>query len=192
MRSIMFAALAVATLFAPLPAVAETFTPGQENQEDYPDGAGREQTFYACIACHGFKLVAQQGQTRAQWDDTLNWMTQKHGMPPLDGDLRKLDGNVRVDLGRITFGAGAIGSGSFASGVTSGAASTGVGATRASTAAATGCGSWRALQASSHTTTTRHPRIGASVHARRALRHAVHEFEEAQKSIRNWRDKHAQ
>jgi len=89
MRSIMFAALAVATLFAPLPAVAETYTPGQENLEDYPDGAGREQTFYACIACHGFKIVAQQGQTRAQWDDTLNWMTQKHGMPPLDGDLRK-------------------------------------------------------------------------------------------------------
>jgi hypothetical protein len=30
---------------------------------------------------------------------------------PLDGDLRKLDGNVRVDLGKITFGAGALGSG---------------------------------------------------------------------------------
>jgi hypothetical protein len=90
MRSIMFVLLAVATLFAPLPAVAETYTPGQENQEDYPDGAGREQTFYACIACHGFKIVAQQGQTRDQWDDTLNWMTQKHGMPPMEGDFRKV------------------------------------------------------------------------------------------------------
>ena len=53
-------------------------------------GAGREQTFYACIACHGFKIVAQQGQTRQQWDDTLNWMTKRHGMPPIDGELRKI------------------------------------------------------------------------------------------------------
>jgi mono/diheme cytochrome c family protein len=79
-----------AALIAPLPAIAETFTPSEERQEDYPAGAGREQTFYACIACHGFKLVAQQGQTRQQWDDTLNWMTQKHGMPPIDGDFRQV------------------------------------------------------------------------------------------------------
>jgi hypothetical protein len=70
-------------------AVAETFAPTEERPEDYPDGPGREQAFYACIACHGFKLVAQQGQTREQWDDTLNWMTEKHRMPPIDGDLRK-------------------------------------------------------------------------------------------------------
>ena len=70
-------------------AMAETFTPAEERQEDYPEAPGREQAFYACIACHGFKLVAQQGQTRQQWDDTLNWMTTRHGMPPLDGDLRK-------------------------------------------------------------------------------------------------------
>jgi hypothetical protein len=72
------------------PAMAQTFTPGQESPEDYPDGPGREQAFYACVACHGFKIVAQQGQTRQQWDDTLDWMTQKHGMPPVDGELRKL------------------------------------------------------------------------------------------------------
>ncbi len=45
-------------------------------------GRGREDTFYACTACHGFKLVAQQGQTRRQWDDTLDWMTERHKMPP--------------------------------------------------------------------------------------------------------------
>jgi mono/diheme cytochrome c family protein len=71
------------------PAAAETFTPAEERQEDYPEAPGREQAFYACIACHGFKIVAQQGQTRQQWDDTLNWMTKRHGMPPIDGDLRK-------------------------------------------------------------------------------------------------------
>jgi hypothetical protein len=81
------------------PAMAETFTPAQENPEDYPDGPGREQAFYACVACHGFKLVAQQGQTRQQWDDTLNWMTKRHNMPPIDGDLR----NTVLDYLATTF-----------------------------------------------------------------------------------------
>lgn len=79
-----------AALAAATPAAAQTFTPADERQEDYPDAPGREQTFYACIACHGFKIVAQQGQTRQQWSDTLDWMTQKHKMPPLDGELRKI------------------------------------------------------------------------------------------------------
>lgn len=89
MRSTMLAALALVTFLAAPPAIAQTFAPAEERPEDYPDGPSREQAFYACIACHGFKIVAQQGQTRAQWDDTLNWMTQKHGMPPMDGDFRK-------------------------------------------------------------------------------------------------------
>ncbi|MCC6891050.1 MAG: hypothetical protein IT536_21185 [Hyphomicrobiales bacterium] len=82
------AALLAALLVTALPAAAETFVPAEEREEDYPAGEGREQTFYACVACHGFKIVAQQGQTREQWDDTLNWMTQKHGMPSLEGALR--------------------------------------------------------------------------------------------------------
>ena len=80
----------VALSLAAAPALAEAFTPAQERPEDYPEGPNREAAFYACTACHGFKLVAQQGQTRQQWDDTLNWMTEKHGMPPVDGDLRKM------------------------------------------------------------------------------------------------------
>ena len=89
LRAIALAGCSCSRLAA-CPATAETFTPSEERQEDYPEGAGREQTFYACIACHGFKIVAQQGQIRQQWDDTLNWMTQKHGMPPMDGDFRKV------------------------------------------------------------------------------------------------------
>ncbi|MPZ40183.1 MAG: hypothetical protein GEU95_19425 [Rhizobiales bacterium] len=85
-KILLITAVSIAT--APL-AFAQSFTPSQESPEDYPAGAGREPTFYACTPCHGFKLVAQQGQTRQQWDDTLNWMTQKHGMPPIDGELRK-------------------------------------------------------------------------------------------------------
>jgi hypothetical protein len=89
MKRRMMCLAAVCMLLAAPPALAQTFTPAEERPEDYPDGPGREQAFYACIACHGFKIVAQQGQTREQWDDTLNWMTEKHRMPPIDGDLRK-------------------------------------------------------------------------------------------------------
>ena len=59
------------------------FAPRDENPEDYPVGPGRDDTFYACTACHGFKLVAQQGMTRRQWEDSLQWMTDRHGMSPL-------------------------------------------------------------------------------------------------------------
>jgi hypothetical protein len=85
--------LSLATTLAAAPAAAQqpAFTPRDESPEDYPDGPGREQTFYACTPCHGFKIVAQQGQTRRQWDDTLDWMTQRHNMPrPNDGDRKLL------------------------------------------------------------------------------------------------------
>jgi hypothetical protein len=75
---------------APAQVQQQTFTPREEAPEDYPSGAGRDETFYACTACHGFKLVAQQGMNRRQWDDTLDWMTEKHGMPKLEGDDRKV------------------------------------------------------------------------------------------------------
>ena len=64
--------------------------PAEEQPEDYPDAPNREDTFYFCTACHGFKIVAQQGMTRTQWDDSLNWMTTRHGMHALEGDERKL------------------------------------------------------------------------------------------------------
>ena len=80
----------LALLVAAPPAPAQQFTPGDEKPEDYPPGPGREQTFYTCTPCHGFKLVAQQGQSRRQWEDTLDFMTQRHNMPKLEGDDRKV------------------------------------------------------------------------------------------------------
>ena len=86
--------LALALLAAPSADAAwaqsgSTFTPREENPEDFPAGPGRDETFYACTACHGFKLVAQQGMNRRQWDDSLNWMTEKHNMPPLEDKERE-------------------------------------------------------------------------------------------------------
>jgi hypothetical protein len=79
----------IAALLAPHAAPAQSFTPRDESPADYPAGPGRDQTFYTCTPCHGFKLVAQQGQSRGQWDDTLDFMTQRFSMPKLEGDDRK-------------------------------------------------------------------------------------------------------
>lgn len=67
-----------------MPAMAQTaFTPREESPEEFAAGKGRDETFYACTACHGFRLVAQQGLTRAQWEDSINLMVRRHNMPPL-------------------------------------------------------------------------------------------------------------
>jgi hypothetical protein len=68
---------------------ATPFTPREEKPEDFPDGPGRDDAFYNCTACHGFKLIAQQGQNRRQWEDTINLMMAKHNMPPLDAKTRE-------------------------------------------------------------------------------------------------------
>jgi hypothetical protein len=80
-----FAGAVMAGLLWMAPAMAQsTFVPSDETPEDFPAAPGRDETFYACTACHGFKLVAQQGMTRAQWDDSINLMIRRHNMPPPD------------------------------------------------------------------------------------------------------------
>jgi hypothetical protein len=83
------ALLAAAVLSSAL-AQTQTFTPRDESPEEFPPGPGRDETFYTCTACHNFKLVAQQGLNRRQWDDSLTWMTEKQGMPPLEGKEREV------------------------------------------------------------------------------------------------------
>ena len=86
-----FAWIAMAGLLWTAPAIAQTtFTPRDESPEEFAAGKGRDETFYACTACHGFKLVAQQGMTRAQWEDSINLMVRRHNMPPLDDKDREI------------------------------------------------------------------------------------------------------
>lgn len=66
------------------------YTPGEETPEEFPEGPGRDETFYACIACHNFKLVAAQGMSRQRWDETLDFMTARHNMPVIEGAEREL------------------------------------------------------------------------------------------------------
>ena len=84
--------LAMAGMLWIVPAIAQTtFTPRDESPEEFVAGAGRDETFYACTACHGFKLVAQQGMNRRQWDESISLMVSKHGMPaPEAADRAKI------------------------------------------------------------------------------------------------------
>jgi hypothetical protein len=84
---LVLALLAPATVGAQ--QAASPFVPREEKPEDFPDGPGREDAFYNCTACHGFKLIAQQGQNRRQWDDTIKLMVAKHSMPVLDAKTRE-------------------------------------------------------------------------------------------------------
>ena len=87
-RRVLFS-LALATSGVAL-AQQPAFTPRDETPEEFAPGAGRDETFYSCTACHNFKLVAQQGMSRRQWDETLTVMTQRHGMPPLEDKEREV------------------------------------------------------------------------------------------------------
>lgn len=88
--ALFIAAACLTGLAAAAFAQPKAFTPRDESPEEFAAGAGRDETFYACTACHNFKLVAQQGMNRRQWDDTLSWMTEKHGMPALEGKDREI------------------------------------------------------------------------------------------------------
>jgi hypothetical protein len=61
-----------------------------ETPEDLPDGKGRDETFYACAACHGTAIIKAQGMSRERWDQTIDWMMERHGMPEIDPGDRSL------------------------------------------------------------------------------------------------------
>lgn len=86
------ACIAIAGVLFVTPALAQTttFTPRDESPEEFAAGPGRDETFYACTACHNFKLVAAQGLSRAGWDDSINLMIRRHNMPPPDPKDREV------------------------------------------------------------------------------------------------------
>src|SRR5215207_3128351 len=54
-----------------------------------PPGAAREDVFYACTACHSTAVIRRSRLSRQQWDDLMDWMTEKHGMNPLEDERRR-------------------------------------------------------------------------------------------------------
>jgi hypothetical protein len=90
--SLAAAALAGAVaLFAPGAGSAQTQQPSAptETPESLPDFPGRDLAFGFCAGCHSFQLIGRQGMSRERWDSTLTWMSDRHGMPVPDADIRK-------------------------------------------------------------------------------------------------------
>jgi hypothetical protein len=85
----LIAGLAAALLAGPLLLSAPVSSAEEETPEVLAPGEGREETFYYCIACHGTAVIRRSGFTRQQWDELMDWMTDRHGMNPLEGELRE-------------------------------------------------------------------------------------------------------
>jgi hypothetical protein len=75
-----------AALLVGLAATAQEIA---EEPSVLPDGPHREEVFYLCTACHSSRLVRNQALSRERWDETLTWMTERHGMPELEGEERE-------------------------------------------------------------------------------------------------------
>ena len=75
------AALAVLALLS-LPARAA------EEESVLTEGAGRAEVFGLCTACHDSAVIRRSRLSRPQWDALMDWMTERHAMPPLEGELR--------------------------------------------------------------------------------------------------------
>jgi hypothetical protein len=97
-RRLSFAALALVLGVAAAGAQTQ-FTPRDEAPENFPAGNGRDEAFYSCTACHNFKLIAAQGMSRRQWDESIALMVQRHGMPALDDK----DKTIVLDYLEATF-----------------------------------------------------------------------------------------
>lgn len=86
----LFAAVVLLVAVAGSAALAQQYMPQPEDPECFPDGPGRDDAFYACGACHAFKLVASQGFSRERWNETIDLMSERHGMAKLEGKDREI------------------------------------------------------------------------------------------------------
>jgi hypothetical protein len=90
MRRIHFALALAIGLGVAFGSIAAAPDPEVETPEVLPDREGREETFYACTACHSSALIRAQGMSRDAWDRLIDFMQERHNMVPLDAADRKL------------------------------------------------------------------------------------------------------
>ncbi len=68
----------------------DAVTQPAEDPSVLPAGDGQEEVFYACTACHSTALIRRSRFSRDRWDELMTWMTEVHGMNPLEGEERTL------------------------------------------------------------------------------------------------------
>jgi cytochrome c553 len=89
MRRLLFLALALGALpLLAAPVAAQSTAEAVEEETVLPAGEGRGETFGYCTACHNTAIIRRSQFSRPQWDGLMDWMTERHGMNPLEGELR--------------------------------------------------------------------------------------------------------
>lgn len=59
-----------------------------ETPDVLPEGEDREEVFALCTACHSSAVVRRTRLSRERWDELMDWMVDRHGMNPMDGEQR--------------------------------------------------------------------------------------------------------
>jgi len=71
-------------------AAAHAIEATAEEETVLPNGEGRSETFAYCTVCHNTALIRRSRFSREQWDGLMDWMSERHGMNPLEGEFRDL------------------------------------------------------------------------------------------------------
>jgi hypothetical protein len=71
------------------PAFAQAYDPADE-WHGLPEGEGREEVFFSCVACHSMGTVMQQRLSRRWWEITIERMVDDMGMPEPEADELEL------------------------------------------------------------------------------------------------------
>jgi hypothetical protein len=72
------AAIMAAAFLTAAPASAQE----AEDMDSLPAAEARETVFYACTACHGTRIIRQQGLTRERWEQTIEALSGFQGGEP--------------------------------------------------------------------------------------------------------------
>ncbi|WP_198374397.1 hypothetical protein [Neoroseomonas rubea] len=60
-----------------------------EEETVLAEGEGRAETFAYCTVCHNTALIRRSAFSRDRWDELMDWMAEKHGMNPIEGEFRQ-------------------------------------------------------------------------------------------------------
>lgn len=76
-----------AAQWLPRPAAAQETSQATEPFGGLPPGPAQAEVYGLCSACHSLMIVKQQRLSKEAWLDTLQWMTEEQGMPPLPPEM---------------------------------------------------------------------------------------------------------
>ena len=62
----------------------------EDDYQGLPLGAGRDEVFGLCGACHSLKLVLQQGLSRSVWSEVIDYMIEEQEMAEIEREDRAL------------------------------------------------------------------------------------------------------